>query len=133
MPMKEGEGEHDRNRRGGSYATLVRLGAHADYFERVSRLQPKAIAVFGRAVENAFQRLHQAHALVRDAAVQLTWQLPVEPQKPSDEDFDMRMQLRGDLWAGFKKPDRVEIELSSFRHEIEALCRPVIEREFRSS
>jgi hypothetical protein len=131
MPPKEGESEQDRNMRGGSYATLVRLNAHADYFERVSRLQPKAIAVFGTAVEVAFQRLDQATTLVRDAAVQLTWQLPVHPEKRSQEDFEMRMRLRGDLWAGFKTPDRVEMELSAFRKEVEAIFRPVIERGFR--
>jgi len=130
-PLKKGKAKQDRNRRGGSYATLVRLNAHADYFERVSRLQPKAIAVFGAAVEVAFQRLNEAQILVRDAAVQLTWHLPVRPEKRSEEDFEMRMRLRGDLWAGFQEPDRVEMELSAFRNEIEAIFRPIIEREFR--
>jgi hypothetical protein len=131
MPVKEGESPEDRSRRGGSYAILVRLNAHADYFERVSRLQPKAIAVFGAGTEAAFQRLSRAYALVRDAAIQLTWQMPVHPQHPTEEDFAMRMRLRGDLWEGFQPPDRVETELSTFRSDIETLLRPIIAREFQ--
>jgi hypothetical protein len=131
MAVREGENQTDRSMRGGSYAILVRLDAYADYFERVSRLQPKAIAVFGQKVESAFDRLYRAHAFVRDAAVQLTWQLPVHPEQPSEEDFKFRMQLRGDLWAGFSQEDRVETELAAFRFEIESVFRPVIERKFR--
>jgi hypothetical protein len=103
MPIKEGESETDRSMRGGPYATLVRLSRHADYFDRVSRLQPKAIAVFGERADRAFQHLDKARDLVHDAAMQLTWLLPVHPEKKSKEDFEMRMNLRGDLWAGFRK------------------------------
>jgi hypothetical protein len=73
MPQREGESEKDRSMRGGSYATLVRLNKHADYFDRVSRIQSKAIAVFGENVERAFGHLDKAHELVREAAMQLTW------------------------------------------------------------
>lgn len=131
MPIKEGESRQDRDKRGASYATLVRLNAHADYFERASRLQPKAIAVFGGAAETAFSKLEKAHTLVRDAASQLTWELPVKPDKPSEQDFEMRMRLRGDLWAAFQTPDRVEWELTTFRSEVERIFRPVIEHRFR--
>jgi len=133
MPIRDGENEIDRSRRGGPYAILVRLNNHADYFERVSRLQPKAIAVFGAKTEKAFERLNKAETFVRDAAMQLTWQLPVHPEKPTNENFETRMRLRGDLWAGFQKPDRVEVELSAFRSEIEAIFQSVIQRKFRVS
>ena len=132
MAVKAGESESDRAMRGGSYATLMRLNAHDEYFERASRLQPKAIAVFGGGVQTPFERLNQAQKLVREAAVHLTWRIPVHPEKPSQEDFEMRMRLRGDLWTGFGKyEDRVEKELVMFRSEVEAIFRPVIEREFR--
>ncbi|HEX3506649.1 MAG TPA: hypothetical protein VHU22_24980 [Xanthobacteraceae bacterium] len=133
MPVKEGETESDRSMRGGSYAILARLSAHADYFDRVSRLQPKAVAVFGDKAERAFHHLNAAQDLVREAAMQLTWFLPVHPEKPTKEDFDMRMKLRGDLWAGFQKPDRVENAVIAFRSEAEAAFKPVIQRRFQSS
>jgi hypothetical protein len=131
MPIKEGESPSDRSMRGGPYATLVRINAHADYFERMSRIQPKAIAVFGPQTESAFERFNKAYNFVRDSATFLAWQ-PVRPEKPSNEDFEMRMSMRGDLWAGFGKDDRVERELSAFRSEIEKIFRPVIERNFRN-
>src|SRR5262249_32615619 len=53
MPIKENESDSDRNMRGPSYATLVRINAEADYFQRMLRLQPKAIAAFGAPVEAA--------------------------------------------------------------------------------
>jgi hypothetical protein len=127
MPIKEDESEEHRTRRGGSYATLVRLGKEAEYFDRVSRLRPKAVAIFGAPAEAAFERLETARFWVEDAAIQLTWQLPLEPKERSQKDFDMRMRLRGDLWAGFgKQGDRVEKELVGFRNEIEAIFKPII-------
>jgi len=131
MPVKEGESQEDRDRRGGSYAILRRLNADANYFERVGLFQPKAIAAFGTAAEVAFAHLAKAHDLVNDAAIQLTWQLPVHPENKSEEDFAMRMRLRGHLWAGFRQPDIVEQELVAFRSTMENVFRPVIERQFR--
>jgi hypothetical protein len=130
MPIKEGESISDRSMRGGPFATLVRINAYTDYFERMSRLQPKAIAVFGDLAQAAFDRFNKADNLVRDSAIFLAWQ-PVRPENPSQQDFEMRMLMRGDLWAGFSKDDRVERELSAFRSEIENVFRPVIERKFR--
>jgi hypothetical protein len=132
MPVKEGESASERSMRGGPYATLVRLNRYSDYFDRVSRLQPKATAVFGPRAEAAFERFNKAEHLVRDSATQLVWQIPVRPEKPSNEDYEMRMALRSDLWAGFLgRDDRVERELDAFRSEMEKVFRPVIERNFR--
>jgi hypothetical protein len=130
MQLRDGESESDRGRRGSSYATLVRLQTDQDFFDRVSRFLPKAVALFGDAVEGLFERLEFAESLVRDAAVQLTYQLPVQPEKPSKEDFDHRMQLRSYLWAGFGgESDGVEIELQTFRSETEVFLRKIIKRE----
>jgi hypothetical protein len=77
-----------------------------------------------------FQRLEFAESLVRDVAVQLTWQLPVHPEKRSQEDFEHRMQLRSYLWAGFLgETDRVENELQAFRSDTEILFRKIIKRK----
>jgi hypothetical protein len=130
MPVREGESESDRGRRGTTYATLVRLETDQDFFDRVSRFLPKAVALFGDVMEGFFGRLEFAESLVRDAAIQLTWQLPVHPEKPSKEDFDHRMQLRAHLWAEFGgDDDRVEKELQAFRAETEVFFRNIIKRE----
>jgi hypothetical protein len=129
MPVREGESDGDRDMRGPSYATLVRLDTDHDFFERVSQFLPKAVALFDDQVEAIFEKLESAHNRVRDAAVQLTWQLPVRPEMPSEEDFAHRMQLRADLWAGFGTDDKVEEDLVAFRSETEALLRKVISRK----
>ena len=100
MPVREGESESDRGRRGTTYAILMRLKTDQDFFDRVSRFLPKAVALFGDVIEGYFERLEFAESLVRDAAIQLTWQLPVHPEKRSKEAFEHRMQLRSYLWAG---------------------------------
>jgi hypothetical protein len=130
MPVREGETEGERDRRGTTYAILVRLKTDQDFFDRVSRFLPKAVALFGDVIEGYFQRLEFAESLVRDAAVQLTWQLPVHPEKRSQEDFEHRMQLRSYLWAGFlSETDRVENELQAFRSDTEIFFRKIIKRK----
>jgi hypothetical protein len=59
--------------------------------------------------------------------MQLTWQLPVQPEQRSMEDFSHRTQLRAALWAGFGSgEDEVEKELSAFRSEAEEIFRKII-------
>src|SRR5581483_9609471 len=74
MEVREGEPQDERDRRGTTYAILVRFNADRDFFERVSRFLPRAVALFGDKVEHIFGRLESAESLVRDAAMQLTWQ-----------------------------------------------------------
>ena len=137
MPTMEGESEVDRARRGSYYATLVRLSKEAGYFDRVSRLQPKAVAIFGAPAEAAFERLEKARSWVENAAIQLSGRITVKTKKRSQKDFDQRMRLREDLWAGFgKDEDRVENELVAFRSEIKAIFSPVVAKwvdEFTAS
>lgn len=126
MPVREGETEDERRMRGPSYATLVRLNTDKEFFDRVSRFLPKAVALLGETVEGIFEKLEIAESRVRDAALQLSWQLPVHPEARSEEDFAHRMQLRADLWAGFSSPDRIEKELEAFRAETEKFFRKVL-------
>jgi hypothetical protein len=98
------------------------------------KLQPKFMAVFGDTAGDIFRELFEARDMVRFAAQELTWKIPVVPVVRSNEDFEMRMRLRADLWEGFAGyEDRVEAKLRNFRANIERKCRPVIDREFRAS
>jgi len=137
MPERQGETEAERRSRGPTYGILMRLRAHEEFFDHVWELQPKAMAAFGERAEGVFDYLHEARALVHLAAQALTWEIPVNPVVPSEEDFKMRMQLRADIWAGFgdseEGGDRVERRLQSFRSGIKTLCQPVIDRGFRAT
>jgi hypothetical protein len=132
MPIKKGESDTDRSMRGGPYATLARLKADHEYFDRVARLQPKAVAVFGENAEKAFDHFSNAERFVRDSALQLTWYLPPRAETPTEEGFEQMMTMRGDLWTAFCDPDRVENELAAFRVLVERTFSPVIGRNYSS-
>jgi hypothetical protein len=96
------------------------------YFERVWKLQPRCMAMFGPFVEDIFLLIHQARREVEVAAQMLG----------SNRQFDheMRTRLERDVWdmGNFEfENDKVGKKLADFRARTEALCKPVIEREFR--
>jgi hypothetical protein len=134
MPPVPGESESERQRRGSFYATLKRIDDNKDYFDRAWRLQPRCMAMFGPEAEDIFLQLHQARRMVETSAGMLTWD---RDQLGKDkEDFEFRQQLKADVWAEFgqltKEGDRVGKKLEDFRARMEALCRPVIDREYSS-
>jgi hypothetical protein len=129
MPTKQDERERDRAERGSYYAVLKRLYDNRDFFDRVWKLQPKVMAAFGVEAEGIFNRLHSARSTVRLAAQRLTYELPIPPTTRSEEDFNLRVQLRNDLW-GTETENRVESQLREFRTGVERLCGPVLRREF---
>jgi hypothetical protein len=87
------------------------------------------MAAFGAEAEAIFNQLHGARSTVRLAAQRLTYELPIPPVTRSEEDFQLRVQLRDDLW-GTEDENRVERLLRGFRAGIERLCGPVLRREF---
>lgn len=130
LPIRKGESETDRSLRGAPFATLMRLKAEHDYYDRVARLQPKAAAVFGKNAESAFDHFSKAENFVRSSAFQLTWHLAPRPEKPTKEGFEQMMTMRGDLWTAFRDPDRVENALVAFRAGVEHTFGPIIGRTY---
>jgi hypothetical protein len=130
MPTKENEHDRDRKERGSYFAVLKRMSDNRDFFDRVWKLQPKFMAMFGHEAEAIFNHLHAARSIVRLAAQRLTWELPIPPIERSEEDLQLRLQLREDIWAA-GPGDRVEKLLQEFRTGIERMCGPVINREFK--
>jgi len=47
MPRRDREDDGEWNRRGPFYAILKRTQAHADFFERLAKLRPRYMALFG--------------------------------------------------------------------------------------
>ncbi len=112
----------------GSYFTVVnRMAQNHDFFERVWRLQPKYMAAMGEHTKITFDLFHESRALIRSAAIALTYQLPIPPKVRSEEDYQLRVQYRKDIW-GDKEGDRVAERLDQFRERIERECRAVIRR-----
>jgi hypothetical protein len=129
MDVKEGESDEERQQRGAYWAVGKRVLENRDYFERVWKLQPMVMAIFGEQMEDIFQKLHEARSLVQVASQALTWDLPLNPSIRSKEDYEFRVQLRQDLWGGTSE-DRVETCLEAFRKGIERVCKPFVDREF---
>lgn len=130
MAVKEGESEEDRQMRGAYWAVGKRVLENRDYFERAWKLQPLVMAIFGEHMEKVFEELHNARSIVQVASQTLTWELPLTPTVRTKEDYELRVQLRNDLWGTKAGEDRVETSLEAFRKGIERVCKPVVDREF---
>jgi len=89
------------------------------------------MAIFGRDTEDIFLLLHTARRNIEVACDTLEWMKKPEPGVPGDR--ELWVQLRRDIWsstgATAKDGDRVGEKLEGFRTRIEALCRPVVDRE----
>ena len=124
MPEDISETEDQRKSRGEFYAILKRINLNKDYFERVWKLQPRCMAMFGASVEEIFLLLHRARREVEVAA-----QMFASKMHLSD---DMRAKLEHDVWEmGEPAADRVGKKLADFRTRTEGLCKPIIDRDLR--
>jgi hypothetical protein len=122
-------------RKSASIAALyLRSGAASngrDFFDHVLELQPKFMAIFGRETEDIFLLLHRARIDIESACETLEWMKEPEPGFPEEQ--KLFLQLRRAVWSSTggaaKEEDQVSTKLEEFRARIEALCRPLIDRE----
>lgn len=135
MPGGLAETENKRNRLGSYYAILKRIENKKEFFDRVVELQPKCMAVFDETVEDIFSELWEARARIFSAAEMMLTTFRDELLSPNEDNAKLKLELRADLWGWGDSEDggdRVGRKLQSFRQQIEALCRPVVNRKFRS-
>ncbi len=129
MPVTAGESQDERSLRGSYWAVGKRVSDNKEFFDRVWKLQPVVMAVFGEHMEDVFGKLHDARAFIQVASNTLTW----DPPPPNTNDNrQLAAQLRNDLWGGVDEKDRVTISLDAFRRGIVVVCQPVVDREVRS-
>ncbi len=128
MPIIEGETSAQRSARGSYWVVGRRVYDNKGYFDRVWKLQPVVMAIFGEDIEIVFGKLHEARAMVQVASQTLTWDAP--PSNTEDNRV-LHRQLRTDLWGGGSNDvDRVQLCLDEFRGGIERVCKPVVDREY---
>jgi hypothetical protein len=127
MPAREDERPDKRSSRGAYWVVGKRITDNRDYFERVWKLQPTVMAIFGEHMEEVFGKLHDARATIQAASQTMTWD---EPPMNTDDNRKLWAQLRTDLWGISKETDRVQESLDAFRKGIEKVCKPVVDREF---
>ena len=111
---------------------LDRLERNQEYFDRVYRLQPKFMAVFGPQTEAIFADLLGVRDQIEDAA-----DLLIFDEQNLVESSDWWRQHRYDVLPDYgmgrrrplrsAPPDRLGARIEQFRVEIEAICRPLLD------
>jgi hypothetical protein len=128
IPVVENETEAQRHSRGAYWVVGKRVNDNKDFFDRVWKLQPLVMAIFGEKMEEVFGKLHEARAFVQVASNTLAWD---EPPDSTPDNRTLKRQLRTDLWGdGSTDVDRVQVCLDEFKGGIERVCKPVVDREF---
>jgi hypothetical protein len=110
---------------------------HKQFFERGFRLQSRLMAVFGTKAESIFKLFHFSIAEIRMAADIISVEDYVDEDREAQKAYEeVRNKLKGVLFedvsdAYGKKQDRIRERLMEFREEIEGLCKPIVDREYR--
>ncbi|MCK1570334.1 hypothetical protein [Bradyrhizobium sp. 174] len=132
MPT-EGMSKEQIERSRSPYALISRFSRHSEFFDRVLKVQPRLMAVFGPATEVTVNKLHQARHLIQMACEML---IEIPDPRPGTGEWDLILQARSDIWgvnsSGVKEPERVTKLLREFRAEIEAKCGPLVNQEYKS-
>lgn len=118
------------------YAVLKRIGDSEEYFERVSKIEPKFMAIFGSKTTEIFSILFDTKLRVQTAAEALFEEYVIEHDPSDTEARDRMRKWRADIFAssGEVRPeDEVGQKVVEFQARIEALCRPIVDAEFGSA
>lgn len=128
MPKWPGESDGQWHRRGSFYSILVRVTQNKDFFDRLFKLQPKFMALFGSETERIFVKCHKARRHIEVSAQMLMNHHGDEPS--SKNAAKQRHGWECDIWEGmdefYEGNDRVSKWLREFQQEILALCEPVV-------
>jgi hypothetical protein len=132
--MKIARNDQTSQQQGGPYAVLKRMEAKQPFFDKALSLEPKFVAVFGRDKDGIFELLFSARRQVIVTAETL-----IEDDRiglpENAETRAQRVKWRKQIFAspGTVDPeDEVGRLLQRFRDEIEKLCRPIVNRSFKS-
>ena len=117
----------------GAYAVLKRIEAQEEFFEKVYKLEPLFMAVFGAKSDEIFSRLYSAKVQIETAAQELFDDERVEHDPEDEGGQKRRHDLRELIFRSTgeqKGKDQVGDLLDDFRNKIEAICRPVVETQY---
>lgn len=133
MESRANETDAQKTARGPFFATLRRIEANKDFFDRAWKLQVKCAAIFGPEMEDLFLLLQKARREIEVSAGMLL-QDP-HPQNNTEENRELWNTLRAAVWEAYgklaKDGDVVGQKLTNFRLGIERKCRPIVDREFK--
>lgn len=136
MPQRPHESDDERRRRGTFFATLKRVEHNKEFFERAWKMQARCAALFGPEMEKVFLLVQEARREIEVSAGMLLDGFSAG-ETSSKENRELLHKLRAAVWAEYgplaKDGDLVGEKLDRFRSEIEEICRPLIDREFKAT
>jgi hypothetical protein len=134
MP-REGVTEEEWRRRGPFYAILKRITDNRPYFLKVLQLQPRVMTMFRPETEAIFKKLNEARVHVTVSAQMLMRPIDRVERPWNEQAQNLHAQCEADIWEGLGEMapngDRVTTKLNEFRDGLEAICRPVLDRNYR--
>jgi hypothetical protein len=135
LPTRVGESDALWRARGRYFAILKRIEANREFFERAWKLQVRCAAIFGPKVEDTFLLLQRARREVEVSAGMLLDD--PEPQVASEDNKRTWRELHDNVWAPQAKlpghSDNIGKMLNDFREQVERLCRPIVDHQFKLS
>lgn len=133
MPDHTGDTPQQRDQRGPYYATLKRIEANKEFFDRAWKMQVKCTAVFGREAEQIFLLMQKARREIEVSAGML-YRDP-EPTHKSEDNLETWKGFKADVWSPYgklaKQGDQVGKKLKEFEERMETLCRPIIDQHYK--
>lgn len=116
------------------YVVLKRLQRHEDFFEKVRKIEPLSMAVFGAATQEIFGLLYTARTRLESEAKSLFEEERFEIDREDTESRERRRELRSSIFASpneKKEGDRIGEGVREFTKQIEEICRPIVDQQFR--
>lgn len=123
--MEGDEAPDIRRAAGPFFAILKRVEFHKEYFDRIWKMQPRFMAVFGKEAAEIFMNVHKARRTIEVAARMLL----DAAARGSDLETDFRKRLQHDVWKD-EKNDKVGPLIGEFVTGVEKLCQPVITNRY---
>lgn len=124
--MKGVEDANKRQAAGPYFAILKRIEHHKDYFERVWKMQPRFMAMFGREAAEIFTKLHQARRNIEVSAEML---MDDAIRGALHDDPNFTKELKADIWKG-NKQDKISPLINAFVEGVEKHCQPVVAHRY---
>jgi hypothetical protein len=136
MPRSPGESDEAAHNREPYFAILARIDRSKDFFERLFKLQPRFMALFGADSEAIFMKIHTARRTIEVSASMLMKTINSDEERTENR-RRQHDQWECDIWDGMDQAyaadlphaTRVADQIRSFRDDVVALCEPVVTRK----
>jgi hypothetical protein len=117
----------------GAYAVMKRIQAQGDFFEKLYKIEPQFMAVFGPKTSEIFSMVYSARTELQASAEQLFEMGLAENDSEGQPSREEKRKLREVIFRGpteTKEKDKIGDLVDGFRTRIETICRPVVDHQY---